>query len=153
MVCAVKRFPCTRLIIYLFVCVLLETGLFFLIPLLLYLHGGLEGGLLIVFCLATLAAVILTYLPNRNAFYRVSADSAGISNRYLHVDWNSAADYKIIEYRLGLLPARIKADIICFGEVSDRSFFRLDPRKAVFIELNEKTTAWIRAAAAERSPA
>ncbi len=134
------RFACAKLIRR----YLITAGIFSLV---LGSIAGLVSQSVLVGIILFLGFVIwMTGIPlliNRNAFSRVTVDKNGIRNKYIGFSWAEMENYRIIDLKIGYggigLPF-MREEILCFGEIpSDRSFIGLNPRKAVFIILDQKT--------------
>ena len=134
------RFACPKVIIS----YILEGGIASLV---LGLIAGLASlsilvGIILFFIISAWMAG-LPLLIWRNAFARVTVDETGIRNKHIAYTWEEMEQYRIIDLNIaygGIGMPFVRGDVLCFGEIPpDRSFTRLNPRKAVFIILDKKT--------------
>ena len=135
---SMTRFACPRLIR----AFILRDAFFFLIFTAATIYFRDQWPLFLFALILCAISGVITYFLWRNAFCRVTIDETGIGNQYLHFTWDEMeANYKIIEIKFhNRRMAYLKDDVICFGEIpQNRSFTRLDPRKAVFIAMDKQT--------------
>lgn len=75
----------------------------------------------------------------RHFFHRITIDEHGCSNKYLHFEWDSIPDYKIVTLQIGLIPKWVNIDILCIGNNIKSKPLQLRPKDAVFFTLDAKT--------------
>ncbi|MBQ9779976.1 MAG: hypothetical protein IJW00_03425 [Clostridia bacterium] len=134
------RFACAKLIRR----YIITAGIFSLV--LGSIAGLVSQSVLVGIILFLDFAIWMTGIPlliNRNAFSRVTVDKNGIRNKYIGFSWAEMENYRIIDLKIGyggIGLSFMREEILCFGEIpSNRSFIGLNPRKAVFIILDQKT--------------
>ena len=137
-------------------------GYIFIMPLILCLliaimslpfgAQGQFGSILFAILGCYLFEIVIGVMLFHNAFHRIYIDDKGIANKFFQLYWEDKPAFRIIEVKFGFLPTIFSVDILCMGDTSARDFIVLDPRKTIFLSLNEKTKEIIRTMAGDNCP-
>ena len=82
----------------------------------------------------------------------------GLSNRYLHFDWNDIHSYRLsrvfeVRKRKKIFRNHDLPSFVCFGESVEGDFRQQSPKKCVFFEMTPKNMKMLMKFAKGKSPA